>query len=172
MTDRETVAAQLMLVSAMKSKLAQVEQQLRLDAAALMVNVGTVEPVVLPSNGETVGKVRKDAGATRVSLNVEAITAWARKKYPMVVKRRVVWELHPTWLRMMQDASRKAGIGVDPETGEVLPDNCYAVTAGEPHITVVPTKDRPDLLVSYLGEALEMAGSLLDTHQPKELDQP
>ena len=57
-------------------------------------------------------------------------------------------------------------------TGEVLPDNLYAVTAGEPHITVVPTKDRGDLLVSYLSEAMEMAGRLLDSHQPKEIDQP
>ena len=172
MKDRVTVAAQLMLIAAMKGKIAQAEQQLRQDAAELMIHVGTVEPVVLPSSGETVGKVRKDAGANRVSLNVDAVTAWARKKYPSVVKRRVVWELHPVWFRRMQDASRKAGVGVDPDTGEVLPDNLYAVTAGEPHITVVPTKDRGDLLVSYLSEAMEMAGRLLDSHQPKEIDQP
>jgi hypothetical protein len=174
MKDRTTVAAQLMLVAAIKARLAQVEQQLRLDAGELMPNVGTVEPVMLPSNGETVGKVRRDAGATRVSLDWEKVTRWARKKYPSVVtmRRKITYELHPVWAQRMQDASTKAGVGVDPDSGEILPEHLWSASKGASHITVVPTKDRADLLVSYLGEAMEMAGRLLDSHQPKEIDQP
>jgi hypothetical protein len=167
MPDRETVAAQLMLIAAMKTKLRTVEDQLRADMDA-MVKRGAVEPVTLPSSGETVGKVRKDAGAGRVALNWPRVTEWCRAHYPATVRQ--AWEVLPGYRARLETAASTAGVGVDPETGEMLPEDCWAASAGADVIKVVPTPKRADLLEAYLAEGLALAGELLDTHQAKEID--
>ena len=158
--DRETIAAQLMLISAMKDRLKAAEAELRTQMGG-MLKVGAVEPVTLPSDdGETVGKVRMDAGATAVVLNWPRLTDWCRAHYPATVRQEYV--IIPAYRDRLQRAATSSGAGVNPETGEVLPDDCWSASRGDPKIVVAPTRNRPDLSTRYLSEALEMAGQLLD----------
>ena len=168
---REDTAARLMLVVAMQKRLGQVERELRTQMGGL-VKVGAVEPVVLPSTEETVGKVSKKAGAVRVTMHWDEVVKWCIENGKEAVLTAVSrWDMSLPLQKNVQEASNAAKMGVWPGTGEVLPDNCFTVTEGAPTIVVDPTRGRPDLLDAYMQEGLTEAGRLLDAHQRGEIDQ-
>lgn len=100
---------------------------------------------VLP-DGTKIGAVSIRKGSTSARITDEAAALrWAIDKHP----EQIMQAIRPAFVTLLLDAAKKAGVGLDPSTGEVL--DFIEVSTGNGGITITTTPEGKDRMAQIAG---------------------
>lgn len=113
--------------------------------------------VTLP-DGTDFGMAVLAAGSVSVLItDHDAMVDWLETKHPGELVTRTVYEIRPAYWKVLVEAAKAAGVGVDPETGERL--DWIEVQVGDQTLRATPTADAKRMvreLITGTGLRLEL----------------
>ncbi|HEY6021588.1 MAG TPA: hypothetical protein VIY48_17495 [Candidatus Paceibacterota bacterium] len=110
---------------------------------------GVERQKIYDKDGDLAGTIVYPEPSVTVEINdKEAMLEWLDRKRPEHLRKRVIYEIDPTYWRLLQEASKKAGVGIDPDDGEAL--HWITVSVATRYIKVTPTQDMKNKVQAYL----------------------
>ena len=89
-------------------------------------------------NGLKIASIVRSSGRTTAGVASESkAVAWAQASYPTEVE--TITRVRPAFLSALLEAAKKAGVGVDPRTGELL--DWITVAEGDPYLSVTTSEE-------------------------------
>lgn len=133
LTDAEKLAALETYIKVLEPVAKALRLRVTLDMGRSRVEkVGAYLP-----DGTKMASVSRSEGAERAKVtNDLAALAWCLERHPDEVE--TVQVIRPAFLKMLLDAAKAAGTGVDPRTGEALP--FIEVQRGAPYVSISTTE--------------------------------
>lgn len=134
MTPREA-ARRALAAKAVGATVSKDTTDLKTDLKKHFKDTGTDRMTVTDDDGEKLGSVALEGGGKIATVaDHAALLTWVQKNRPGCIQCAV----DPDYLADVLAASKTAGVGVDPETGEIVPG--VEVRDAEPSIVVRPSK--------------------------------
>lgn len=149
MSDLRGMAEELLTLGAVRDA---VNAEYRRRHAALQAKYEELglerQRIVLPDDTDF-GMVVLAAGSVYVEIvDREAMLEWLEEHRPGEILETKQYDIRPAYWRVLVDAAKKAGVGVDPETGQRL--DWIRVTVGERTLRATPTHDAKQMVKQLL----------------------
>lgn len=148
-TKAEQLAALDMYLKALKP----IAEDLRVQVAAEMkANHDERKGAYLPDGTKIASVTLNDGRRSAKITDHDKALAWCAQRYPSEIV--TVKTIYPAFLTLILDASKAAGTGIDPRTGEALP--FVSVVTGENFVSIHPTDEGTESVLRLAHDFPEM----------------
>lgn len=147
--DPKILAQEALTLKAIEHAVAGELAQRRAALAERYEALGIKSQEITDVNGDNFGSiVLPKARVSAFIVNEDNFLDWLERKHPEHLMKVTKFVAAPAYVKLLLDAAKKAGIGVDPDDGEALP--FIAISVGERSITVTPTRDAREAVAKLL----------------------
>ncbi len=155
LTDLESLSQEVLALSTLRNAIVKEYEEKRDALDAIFSKMGFGQQTVKDKNGNVFGNITRPSLTTKVEIDKPYVMLdWLKKRKPGEIIQRP-W-INPGYWKILEDASRRAGVGIDPETNEVL--DWIKVTTVENTIRPTATREAKNAVAKLLreGKLLEL----------------
>ena len=139
MTDLRHMAEELLTLGAVRDAISAEYKRRHAALQAEYQKLGLERQRIFANDGSEFGVVVVANGSVSVSItDRDAMEDWLLHEHPSEAIERTTYEINPPFWRLIEEASRKAGYGVDPAGNRL---DWIRVQVGDKTMRATPTHD-------------------------------